>query len=185
MKKIDALPVIAGQTYPESSWFIQSTAPPIKWGNGTAGFRRAWNCKCVCGTKSVVTEYSLQKRTSVRCRKCSSKLASAGAAKALTKHGHAPFGSHGRQPTPTYRSWYAMIQRTRNPNVRHYDNYGGRGITVCEEWKDFRNFLADMGERPDGMTMDRIDVDGNYEKSNCRWADLKTQARNKRRKGPA
>lgn len=74
-----------------------------------------------------------------------------------------------------------MIKRCTNPNDKdHWKDYGGRGITICERWRSFKDFLADMGERPDGRTLDRIDVNGNYEPGNCRWATKSEQQRNKR-----
>ena len=85
---------------------------------------------------------------------------------------------HGMYGTPTYKSWSEMKQRCKNPNHSKTDCYVG--VTYCEEWEKFENFYRDMGERPEGTTLDRIDVYGNYEPSNCRWADNHTQATNKR-----
>lgn len=86
--------------------------------------------------------------------------------------------THGMCKTKTYASWVAMIGRCTRPSQDRYKNYGGRGIKVCEEWMTFANFYADMGKRPSGKTLDRIDVNGDYKKSNCRWADSYTQYRN-------
>ena len=82
--------------------------------------------------------------------------------------------------TPGYNSWSNMRSRCNNPNNQDYSQYGGRGITCCDRWKRFANFLEDMGERPEGLTIDRIDVNGNYEPSNCCWATPKEQNSNKR-----
>lgn len=90
------------------------------------------------------------------------------------RHGHA--GKAGF--SPEYQSWSCVIQRCTNPRRSSYKWYGGRGIKVCDRWLVFDNFLADMGPRPEGKTLDREQVDGDYEPGNCRWADRTVQARN-------
>lgn len=82
--------------------------------------------------------------------------------------------------TPIHNLWSGMVQRCTDPNHPHYADYGGRGITVCEEWKTFENFYADMGERPEGMWLEREDNDKGYSKSNCKWATPLEQGQNKR-----
>lgn len=101
------------------------------------------------------------------------------------KH-HSWKGGHARKGDehPLYRMWRGMLSRCENTNVSCYPRYGGRGISVCARWHDFRNFLADMGERPEGRSIDRIDNDGNYERGNCRWATDAEQRANRRDSKP-
>lgn len=87
---------------------------------------------------------------------------------------------HGYSNTSTYNSWHNMIERCTNPNAKGFNNYGGRGITVCEEWMDFTNFLKDMGEKPYGHSINRKDNNLGYCPENCTWSSPKEQANNKR-----
>lgn len=87
---------------------------------------------------------------------------------------------HGMYNTPTYRSWSSMIARCTNPMHHQWKDYGGRGIKVCEEWTIFENFFSDMGERPKGKSIDRIDNDKGYNSKNCKWSTRTEQNRNKR-----
>lgn len=80
-----------------------------------------------------------------------------------------------------YRVWTSMKQRCDNPNIKYYEHYGGRGITYCKRWSKFENFLKDMGEKPEGKSLDRIDNNKNYSKNNCKWATWAEQNRNTRR----
>ena len=94
----------------------------------------------------------------------------------MTRHGHSRRG----QRTATYDSWRSMRQRCWNPHHARFTDYGGRGITIDERWWTFRGFLADMGERTPGTTLDRLDRDGPYAPGNCRWATVSEQNRNRR-----
>jgi hypothetical protein len=134
------------------------------------GHIRSWLCVCDCGGQTIV---STNKLTSGHTQSC-------GCIRALTTktngfknkiHGL----GHGKGD-PTYKSWLAMRERCRDEKNK---NYGGRGISICDQWDDYRIFLADMGARPSGTSLDRIDVSGNYAPNNCRWATAKEQQRNK------
>lgn len=88
--------------------------------------------------------------------------------------------THGKSKTPEYHAWVNMKDRCLNPKHKQYKDYGGRGIQICERWLKLENFFKDMGERPSGLTLDRINNDGNYEPSNCKWATWKEQQNNRR-----
>ncbi len=120
-----------------------------------------WLCRCDCGFEKPVYEFDLCDGKSTQCANCN-----------RIKHLHT-FG--GRQ-SPTYSTWMCMRRRCYEPSMNDYMRYGGRGISVCERWENFENFLADMGERPSGHVIDRIDPKGNYEPKNCRWITYKESA---------
>lgn len=138
---------------------------------GSRKGRVNWLCRCECGKLHEAVSHAL---TSGHTKSCGCWKDERNASTEPT-HGHA---SRKTGLSPTYQSWRGMWTRCTNPNVKSYKDYGGRGVQICERWKDFGNFLADMGERPDGRTLDRINVHGNYEPSNCRWATRKEQAMN-------
>jgi hypothetical protein len=128
-----------------------------------------WRCQCDCG-KTTEAHGSDMRRGKVR---------SCGCLHIETSRTGDNRRKHGMSESPEYRSWHCMIRRCTDPTTVGYNRYGGRGISVCDRWlHSFENFFADMGARPKGTTLDRKEVNGNYEPGNCRWADKFTQAAN-------
>ncbi len=128
-----------------------------------------WRCLCKCGNETIVSGTKLLNQTTKSCgcwkREVCAKIQ----------------GTHHMSRSPEYLSWLNAKARCFNPTAKHYESYGGRGITMCKEWRhSFQLFYEHMGECPQGWTLDRINVDGNYEPGNCRWATWRTQKRNRR-----
>ena len=136
--------------------------------------QRQWLCQCDCGNKHITITANLLSRSKVKscgCYKMERIIALGGRNK-----------KHGMEGTPEYKAWVGMRKRCCSPNNASYASYGGRGIRVCDEWMtSFENFFRDLGPRPGpGYSLERIDVNGNYEPTNCKWATIAEQNRNRR-----
>jgi hypothetical protein len=150
-----------GQALPEDmtgrvygSWTVLSIAPKKRKGD------YGWFCTCFCGTFRVVSGNSLRLGRSTSCG-CTHT-------------------THGMRHTPTWHIWSGLLQRVLNPKCESYKNYGGRGITVDPKWLKFEGFFHDMGERPEGLCIERVDNNAGYCKENCIWTTNMVQSRNKR-----
>lgn len=130
-------------------------------------------CRCDCGNEKIFWTANVISGRTQSCGCLNSEIIT----KRNFKHGH---GGHGKARSREYQAWSNMLTRCTNPNSTAWHNYGGRGIAVSDELADFSRFLAVLGPCPDGYELDRINNDGHYERGNVRWADLKTQANNKR-----
>ena len=135
-----------------------------------------WECECSCGSITTVRAGDLKSGNTKSCGCQRSEVAR----KLNTKHGVTSNLSHDQYPK-TYKIWRGIVNRCCTPSCSSFHNYGGRGILVCEAWRNsYQVFLDDMGECPPGFSIERIDVDGHYEPGNCKWIELEEQGKNRR-----
>ncbi len=144
----------------------------VKRAGSTAAKKKLWLCICDCGNERRIPAGDLRGGKSVSCGCFKKEMA----ASIKFRHGQAKAGNETRE----YQSWKHMIGRCFNKNEKAFKHYGGRGITVCDRWLAFENFYADMGNVTDGFSIERVDVNGNYEPSNCKWIPKNRQATNRR-----
>jgi hypothetical protein len=143
----------------------------------TTDGRLLWECQCDCGTVKSIPGTNLRKGITTSCG-CRLRWIQDSIGDRSLRHGAAKRG----KTTPEYRTWMHMRGRCGDQHDKEYHNYGGRGISVCERWNSFKIFLADMGPRPVGKySIERLDVNGNYEPANCIWLPMNQQAKNRRR----
>lgn len=140
----------------------------LEYSGPAPGRQKFWLCRCDCGTEKRVRSASLLSGGTKSCGCLTSEV--------TTRRNT----THGLRHHPLYPCWNNMVHRCTNPKAGEWHRYGARGISVCPAWMDFRVFAHDMGECPPGMSLDRREVNGNYEPGNCRWATLDEQNNNKR-----
>lgn len=152
---------LTGHSY--GQWVVLSYRGVVQY-DGSRSQQQVWLCRCACGREVDVQAVALRTGSSKQCRDCHQEL-------------------HGMTDHPLYGAWLTMRNRCSNPNHPDYEYYGERGISVCERWDSFPLFVQDVGKRPYGRTLDRMDNDGDYEPGNVRWATSAEQVANRRRWG--